>query len=115
MSSFQIQRKPEPPVRSDSTKLTTMPSSPLGHTAQTLQLHRKKQQGQKVAYNSLQVGIRPSLECPDPPCYRDTAVETQIMTKWRTVCQPTGSRAGRTGERPGSRDRLGQHDLLGMV
>merc|ERR1719336_415859 len=49
-----IQRKPEPPMRSDSTKLTTVPGSPLGHTAQTLQLNRKKQSGQKVAYNSLQ-------------------------------------------------------------
>ena len=36
-------------MRSDSTKLTTVPGSPLGHTAQTLQLNRKKQQGQKVA------------------------------------------------------------------
>ena len=48
-------RKPEPPMRSESTKLTTASAgSPIGHTAQTLQLNRKKATGQKVNYNSLQ-------------------------------------------------------------
>ena len=54
-------RKPDPPMRSESTKLSSSMStasgaggSPLGHTAQTLQLNRKKQPGAKQAYSSLQ-------------------------------------------------------------
>merc|ERR550519_2275686 len=43
-------RKPDPPLRSESTKLSCaggQPGSPLGHTAHTLQLNRKKQPGAK--------------------------------------------------------------------
>merc|ERR1712013_151665 len=48
-------RNPEPPMRSESTKLTTaVAGSPIGHTAQTLQLNRKKPTGQKANYSSLQ-------------------------------------------------------------
>ena len=55
LPAFDNLRKPEPPMRSESTKLTTaVAGSPIGHTAQTLQLNRKKSTGQKVNYNSLQ-------------------------------------------------------------
>jgi len=52
-------RKPEPPLRSESTKLSSAHAqghgSPIGHTAQTLQLHRKKPSGGgKQNYSSLQ-------------------------------------------------------------
>ena len=50
-------RKPDPPLRSESTKLSSaggQPGSPLGHTAHTLQLNRKKAPGAKQNYSSLQ-------------------------------------------------------------
>merc|ERR1719500_699989 len=52
-------RKPDPPLRSESTKLSSQMSqdsrSPIGHTAQTLQLNRKKAgSGARATYNSLQ-------------------------------------------------------------
>ena len=67
-------RKPEPPMRSESTKLSSAHPSThgsigknnlqlidqflnrwiVGHSAQTLQLNRKKSSGSKQTYNSLQ-------------------------------------------------------------
>ena len=57
-------RKPEPPMRSESTKLTTVAgsfdsahtphSSHSTHSAHTLQVNRKKPAGPKQTYNSLQ-------------------------------------------------------------
>ena len=51
-------RKPDPPMRSESTKLSTPGTgaggSSLGQTAHTLQLNRKKQPGAKQNYSSLQ-------------------------------------------------------------
>ena len=52
-------RKPDPPLRSESTKLSSaelrgQAGSPLGQTAHTLQLNRKKPGGAKQNYSSLQ-------------------------------------------------------------
>ena len=50
-------RKPDPPLRSESTKLSSaggQSGSPQGQTAHTLQLNRKKQPGAKQNYSSLQ-------------------------------------------------------------